>query len=190
MHEAKLIKVFTKLLEYLDFSNNPKIKILDYACGQGLGSIVFLNHIEKYYKYSLCNLMKIILIEPSIVALERAKLLLNESAELQCINKYLDDLVEADLKTNDTPIKVHIFSNILDMGDTYFNLQNLVDVILKSQGGINYFVCVSALNKDKLDGFMHMFKSYKGFKELSSFDGKFTNEQEWKIKFNIFKVGV
>lgn len=190
MHEAKLIEAYKSLFECLSVSNNEKIEILDYGCGQGLASIVLLNYIETKFNYSLSNLLKIILIEPSSVALERAELLVNDSSDVYCVNKFLDDVVETDLKTCNESIKIHLLSNILDMGDTYFNMQNLANIILQSQGGINYFVCVSALNKDKIDCFMRMLEPYKGFKEISSFDGKFTNQQEWQIKFNIFRVGV
>lgn len=190
MHEAKLIEAYKNLFEYLSVSNNEQIEILDYACGQGLASIVLLNCIETNFNYSLSNLLKIILIEPSSVALERAKLLLNESSDVYCVNKYLDDVIESNLKTYDKSLKIHLFSNILDMGDTHFNMQNLANTILQSQDGINYFVCVSALNKDKINFFMRIFERYNGFKEIASFDGNFTNQQQWQIKFNIFKVGV
>jgi hypothetical protein len=82
--------------------------------------------------------------------LETAELLVNDSSDVYCVNKLLDNVVETDLKTCNKSIKIHLFSNILDMGDTHFNLQKLANTILQSQSGINYFVCVSALNKDKL----------------------------------------
>lgn len=189
MHEAKLIEAYKSLFEFLNISENKKIEVLDYACGQGLATIVLLNYIENNFNYCLSNLLKITLIEPSKPALDRAEHFLRDSGRLHCVNKLFDDLTESDLKNSESPTKIHIFSNILDMGDTYFNLKNIADIVSKSQSGVNYFVCVSALNKDKLDGFMNMFKLFKGFESLSSFDGKFTNHQSWKIKFNIFKVG-
>jgi len=189
MHEAKLIEAYKSLFEFLNAIGNKKIKIFDYACGQGLATIVLLNYIENNFNYCLSNLLKIILVEPSKPALDRAKGFLSNSASLRCVNKYFDDLIESDLRSCESSTKIHIFSNILDMGDTYFKLKNMANLISKSQSGANYFVCVSALNKDKLDDFMGMFKSFKGFESLSSFDGSFTNDQNWKIKFNIFRIG-
>ncbi len=189
MHEAKLIEAYKSLFDFLNISDNKKIKVLDYACGQGLATVVLLNYIENNFNYCLSNLLKITLIEPSKPALERAKLFLSESANLHCVNKYFDDLDESELKNSENATKIHVFSNILDMGDTDFSLSNIADIISKSQDGINYFVCVSSFNKSKLDSFMNMFKLFKGFEYLSSFDGSFTNHQNWKIKFNIFRVG-
>jgi hypothetical protein len=36
---------------------------------------------------------------------------------------------------------------------------------------------------------MSLFEGFDGFEELSTYDGRFVN-QNWKIKYNIFKVGV
>jgi len=196
MHEAKLIKAYDRLFESFSILENKEIEILDYACGQGIASITFLNYIENKFKYCLSNLSKITLIEPSKPALNRASSLLKKSARLQCVNKYFDDLIESDLKSSDSSTKIHIFSNILDMGsnfldvgDTCFELEKLTNIILKSQRGVNYFVCVSPLKKDKLDYFMSMFKSSKGFEHISELDEKLNNTQNWEIVLNIFKVG-
>jgi methylase of polypeptide subunit release factors len=187
MHREKLIKAYQTLFEFLNISKNEKIEIFDYACGQGIGAIVLLNEIEEKKSFNLANLLGITLIEPSNIALECAKSFLDKSAHLYSVNKCFDYLTQRDLKSNDNAIKIHIFSNILDM--EVFNVEKLVYMISKTQSGVNYFVCVSALNKDKLDNFMNKFKGHKGFKCLSSLDGSFSNEQEWKMKCNIFKVG-
>jgi hypothetical protein len=189
MHEAKLKKAYGALFKFLDIADNKKIKILDYACGQGLATIVLLNYLESNFNYCISNIRKIILVEPSKIALKRAKNLLNGSSKLRHINKEFDDVVEKDLKTDSKPIKIHLFSNILDMGGDHFDIDNIANTVSKSQSGINYFVCVSALKKEKLDYFMSLFEGYDGFEELSTYDGRFVN-QNWKIKYNIFKVGV
>jgi hypothetical protein len=190
MHEAKLKKAYGALFKSLDITNNKKIKILDYACGQGLATIVLLNYLESNFNYCISNILKIILVEPSQIALKRAKDLLSGASALHHINKGFDDVVEHDLKTDSKPIKIHLFSNILDMGGDHFDIDNIANTVSKSQTGINYFVCVSALKKDKLDYFMSLFEGLDGFKQVSNYDGAFTNHQNWKIKYNIFKVGV
>ena len=189
MHKAKLDKTYTKLFESLDLYSNNKIEILDYACGQGLASIVLLNYIENNFDYCLSNIQKITLVEPSEVALKRAEKILNQSANICTINESFDDLTEKHFNSDKSVTKIHLFSNILDMGDEYFDMKHIADVIAKSQGGINYFVCVSALNKVKLDSFKEMFELFDGFTDISSFEGRFTNHQGWKMKFNIFKIG-
>jgi len=170
MHETKLLLSFEELFKHVNICDSKKITMLDYACGQGLGSIVFLNYIENKFNCSLSFLLKMVLIEPSVVALDRAKLLLDRSGELVCVNKNLDELIEDDLKSNSESMKIHVLSNILDMGDKFFCLQRLSNIILKSQSGINYFVCVSPYNQEKLDCFMNYFKSHAGFEEIISFN--------------------
>jgi len=189
MHQAKLDKTYKKLFESLDLSNNKKIEIIDYACGQGVASIVLLNYIENNFNYCLSNIEKITLVEPSEVALNRAEKILNQSANICTINESFDDLTETHFNSDQSVTKIHLLSNILDMGDEHFDMEHIAEVILKSQSGVNYFVCVSALNKGKLDYFKELFELFDGFTDISSFDGKFTNQQNWKMKFNIFKIG-
>jgi hypothetical protein len=189
MHEAKLKKAYSELFESLSIADNQKVEIIDYACGQGLATIVLLNYLEANFDYCISNILKIILVEPSQVALKRAGELLGNTSKLQHINKEFDCVAEHDLKTDSKPIKIHLFSNILDMGDNHFDIDNIANTVLNSQSGINYFVCVSALNKNKLDYFMSLFEGCEGFEELSSCSGQF-KKQNWQIQYNIFKVGV
>ena len=49
---------------------------------------------------------------------------LENSSNLQLVNKELDELLKGDLVTGTNSIKIHLFSNILDMGNDYFNYNN------------------------------------------------------------------
>lgn len=193
MHEAKLKVAYFELFKSMNLSGDKKIRILDYACGQGLASVVLLNHLEQHHQYGLSNLDEITLIEPSKAALNRADTFLNKSAPLSLINKAFDDLTSLDLKgkkvSSTQGINIHLFSNILDMGDAYFDLDKLIDTVSKSYQGINYFVCVSPLNKEKLDYFQSEFECHDGFEQIYSYDGCFKKPHNWKIKCNIFKIG-
>ena len=191
MHEAKLQKAYSELFKHLSLDINDRVQVIDYACGQGLASIVLLNYLQdNYSSYPLSNLLKIILIEPSKIALDRAEYFLKESSNLLMVNKVLDDVTKDDLCTNHNTIKIHLFSNILDMSDEYFDADKIARSIIDSQTGVNYFVCVSALYKNKLDSFMNSFEDDIFFEELASFDGVFNNSQQWKINYNIFNIGI
>lgn len=129
----------------------------------------------------------ITLIEPSLIGLYRAENFLKCSSPITKINKELDDIISTDIKANN--IALHLFSNILDMGDSHFNMKNLADKIIHSNDKKAYFICVSPYNHEKLERFMSLFKKENSFQEISTFNGYFENEQQWKIVYKIFKIG-
>src|SRR5699024_9663110 len=96
------------------FRNN--LSIIDWGCGQGLASVCFFDFLKKQNIPN--NTQKVILIEPSAQALERAKLhtnlYLKDESKIKGICKYLDDVEKSDIET-DQPTTVHFFSNILDI---------------------------------------------------------------------------
>lgn len=146
-HYQKLQTSFIALFPQITANSN--IDIIDYGCGQAIATIVFYDfmlHNNKNY-----NVNKVTLIEPSDLALKRGILKLNhfinhkqQNTEVKKVNKRLDEVTEADLTTNNSNIKIHLFSNILDVPS--FNLQRLVTKIKNTQKGTNYFVCVSPFN--------------------------------------------
>lgn len=161
MHHRKLTDAYAELFKDLKdntkFNNSTQIEIIDYGCGQGIASIILLNIFEKF-NFPIENISKITLIEPSQLALERADFFLNKSAKIVKINKYLDDMNTSDIETADSAVKIHLFSNILDMkeGDEYgehFSLETLSNNIKSSQSDENYFICVSVRNEEYLDEF-------------------------------------
>ncbi len=188
MHEAKLQETFADLFEHFILENNTQLEIIDYACGQGLASIVLLNYIEEHFNYDINNLLKIKLIEPSTIALNRAECLLQQSATIECINKEFDDLTDYDIQTRDNTVKIHLFSNILDMEGVHFDIDHLSKLIYDTQQGVNYFVCVSAYGKDKLDDFQNSFQKLDSFKEIADCDDFCKKKSKWHIVYNIFKI--
>ncbi len=157
-HNAKLLKAFKELLN--EINKKQKIQIIDYGCGQGIASIVFLNELERI-KFPISNIEKIILIDPGELAINRAYEFLKKSADVIKINKDIDNISTQDLSTSKDAIKFHLFSNILDMGDKHFDLKKLSDNIVNSQIGDNYFICVSAMNEEKLHEFTEYITSTK-----------------------------
>jgi len=181
MHHRKLqyayIELFKDLIRNPQFNNSAQIEIIDYGCGQGIASFILLNELN-FIEFPIENISKITLIEPSKVALERADFFLNKSTKIVKINKYLNDIDNGDINTSDSSIKIHLFSNILDMADEDepgkdFSICRLAKNIRSSQSKDNYFVCVSVRNEEKLDEFAENIMEVK----LQNIDFISTNNQ-------------
>jgi hypothetical protein len=143
-HIVKLLNAF----EHLDLKKleGRSIDLYDWGCGQGLGTLTLLTHcFDKKLSLKLNN---IYLIEPSKISVEKALIYLDDlcikysmqKSNIITINKEFDDLMLEDIKSKNTEITIHLFSNILDVCN--FNLLRLGYLIRKSIKGINYFICV------------------------------------------------
>ena len=190
MHSAKLDYAYEELdrqvnLRLLLSKNN--IQIIDYACGQGLASIVFIEYLRSLRIKN--RISKAILIDPSKSALEKCAEFF--TGNIVRINKHFDQLCENDIYTNNSCTKLHLFSNTLDMGDKHFDLERLAGRVLNSQKGLNYFVCVGVKEREKMVRFMNYFL---GHTEISSFSGELQRNtvdidvKPWHIVGKIFKV--
>jgi len=188
MHKAKLLKAFD-CLKQTDFYSKD-IEIFDWACGQGLASMVYLDY-TKSKKHT-----KISLLEPSEIALKRGSLhvkKINPNVLTTTINKDLDNVQQSDLITsNDTP-KLHLFSNIIDVD--LFSLSKLLDLLQTSFKGENYFVCVSPYITDlktaRIDSFVSYFKKNPTFCLYDSVNikaGDWVPGKNWSIVMRVFKV--
>lgn len=138
LHYAKLASLFDLLLEANRF-NDQAFSVIDYGCGQGIGSLIL--H-ERRAHYGLHNTIdELILIEPSIVALEQAVANnLPRFANMRTVAKPFSALNSCDIHTNH-PITVHIFSNVLDM--QHINTYHLARTIKQNRQGVHFFVCCS-----------------------------------------------
>ncbi len=148
MHQAKLISSFEKISSSINLPDMENIDIIDYGCGQGLGTIVFLDYVRSVSK-GIC-IKEIKLVEPSDIALRRAMVNVkscfknNENLpSIKTLNNKLDEVGIEQLSTGVDTIKFHIFSNILDVDD--FDTNELCEKIHLSQSGVNIFICVSPL---------------------------------------------
>jgi hypothetical protein len=153
MHKAKLQSAFESLP---DFSS--KVNIVDWGCGQGIASMIFL---EKYRKDTVNH---ITLIEPSEIALKRAALhckKYNTAISLKTVCKKLDDLEEGDFNMPPSDITIHLFSNILDIDG--YSQSHLIELIEQTRIGENYFVCVSpyidAIKTERLESLERHFEN-------------------------------
>lgn len=109
-----------------------EVQLNDYACGQGLASLLI--H-DAFPGSDLSNVINVNLIEPSSVALKRAKAIAEccfPNARVKTVNKYLDNVIEGDLDQSENAIKIHLFSNILDIDG--FNQFELLNKMLSTSG--------------------------------------------------------
>jgi TPR repeat protein len=145
MHQAKLNYAFGKLPE--EFLEQPEINIIDYGCGQALGTMCYADFLrEKGYSQKVKT---ITLIEPSVICLKRAALhasVFFPDAKTKIINKRFDDLTQSDIICDEETPTMHIFSNVLDM--LGFDLKRFAELIRSNTKGYNCFVCVSPIIGD------------------------------------------
>ena len=149
MHNAKLRYACEHISENFKATNH--IDIIDYGCGLGIGIISYADFLRE--KHLQQNVRRIVLIEPSYVALCRAAIharLLFPNAQIITINKKFDELEIGDLYRDSNISVLHIFSNILDIGNydgsnSYFgyDLKNLATIVRESLKGNNEFLCIA-----------------------------------------------
>jgi hypothetical protein len=150
------------------------IEIIDWGCGQALATCVLIDYlIEKNINL---NVSSITLIEPSTVALQRGQSLVqlmfqnNPSTDsvVRPVNKSIDELTSNDLVSEPDSIKIHLFSNIIDVEG--FDLTQLYQLICSSFHGINHVICTSPYNngQQRLETFYNLFPSHQVTRAYSS----------------------
>jgi hypothetical protein len=199
MHIAKLKSAFQFLITPNNFRHSTEqIEIFDWGCGQGLGSIALIDQL-KIHKSKNGLIDKITLIEPGTDALKRAalhaSLALKSESKINPINKYIDTtLNDKDLTNKKHSIKIHIFSNIIDVNEVDADLIN--ELITGKMSGVNYIVCVGPRfgdSKDrKMKYFADSFKYCNDFKIISNReDGQGWNHHKtWTRKEIILKINL
>jgi hypothetical protein len=190
MHIAKLTSAFQTLLQ----ENLSEITIVDWACGQGIGTCCLFDFIKENQLEIKIN--KVHLIEPSELAIKRACLHVSQyinKEDIVTINKDLDSLLETKL-TPDSKHTIHILSNILDIDS--FNLIQFIDYIKSNYRGENLFICVSPyislLRNARLDRFMNGFmtneKHHKVLLSVENPKGQWING--WSRNSRVFKASI
>jgi hypothetical protein len=206
MHQAKLLQSFQAIPNFFEVIDRKQIEIIDYGCGQGIGSIVFYEFLSSVHwgknmnhRGWQCSIDKIRLIEPSELALKRASLNLKAILSREwndnviSIHKTIEQIDLQDLSSNASAIKFHIFSNILDVDD--FNIEKLAQKIIATQKGINYFICISpkfwevGVNPRnlRLDAFMRYFQQRHNVSLISTRE---SNINSWTRYERVFKVTI
>lgn len=143
MHRMKLESALETMFRQFTLPTAP-IAVFDWGCGQGLATgvlldFVRLNGIHLPVKHTS-------LIEPSRFALSRAVEhvhVLGINATVRTFNQPADSISPAMLKTAASAVKLHLFSNLLDMPTVDYRA--IARTIRQSQPGLNVFLCVSPL---------------------------------------------
>ena len=160
MHEAKIKTALSAISNPQQVFNND-LAIIDWGCGQGLATVCFFDFLKQQ---NIPNkIQKVVLIEPSKMALERAKLhtnaYLKDESKIQTVNKYLDDVTKSDIETN-LPVTLHFFSNILDVEGV--DLKKIAKNVGENVKGEHYFFCISPLiegRSHRIDTFYNYFNT-------------------------------
>jgi len=179
-HHLKLQAAF-KLVKHLP----EKYNIIDWGCGQGLASMVFLD------TYGINSVQKILLNEPSELALSRASLHLSRYSgvrKITTVNKTIGDLNLEDINTLNHHPTMNLFSNILDIS---LDLSHLSSIIENSLNTDNYFFCVSPyindLRTNRIDLFVdHLMNKFpKSYENIHSQDIKYADTT---MVLRLFKI--
>ncbi len=172
MHEAKIRTALSSIRNPSEVLSQ-KITIIDWGCGQGLATICYLDYLKKQGIANNTN--KVILIEPSTEALDRAKLhtniYLKDESKIHLVNKFLDDVEKDEIGTNDS-ITLHFFSNILDVPE--IDLKKLAQLVGENVNGEHYFFCVSPL----IEGRSHRLDAFYNYFNIVNTPTVFSNVEE------------
>lgn len=179
MHQHKLNLAFESLFGKEDF-NNKSAEIIDWGCGQAFASCVLIDFI-KNNNINL-DLSKFTLIEPSAMALQRglehidAIYQRKPKPQTFAINEKADSSLSIKRLQTSEKIKIHLFSNILDLYS--LNLNQVFKNVTNNFDGLNYFVCVSPQNSGC--------KNIKTFFELFT-NSVLINNSNGKTQIRIFR---
>jgi hypothetical protein len=190
MHKAKLLSAFSSFP--FNEIRDKNIEIYDWSCGQGLASIVLLEYLMDNNIVLKTN--RVTLIEPSEIALKRASLHVkhfDSEVIIRTILKDMDSLNIADVNGIDERIKIHLFSNILDV--EAYSMRHLIEIVKQGVKGCNYMICVSPYICDiktaRFDSFVNSFSTMPQFEMLFqdvALRGEWANS--WTKLIKTFKV--
>jgi hypothetical protein len=161
-HFHKLYAAFP----FTKFENTEgkSIEIIDWGCGQALATCVLIDYlVENGFSPKIES---ITLIEPSSIALWRGYSFVSQMLQpnfssspiIRTVNKYIDDLNDSDFVSNTSNIKIHLFSNIIDV--ECFEINKLYELIINCFQGLNRIICTSPYRNTvnhRIDNFYNLF---------------------------------
>ena len=159
-HREKVEKAFENFpFQYLQ----QGYEIIDWACGQGLASVCFLDLLRKVGHVPVPR--KITLIEPSEFTLNRASVNVRQAysqfrTQIETKQAYLPSESPMDGEVIDhidvaSPVCIHMFSNILDIETV--DLRGLAR-ILGNSVGMHFVMCMGpTVNAFRFDAFARYF---------------------------------
>ena len=164
-HYHKLRAAFNRT-DFADLQGK-QIEIVDWGCGQAVATCILLDWLlETGIPLSIARMT---LIEPSIDALNSGTNYIQQILEgipsvqdyIRTVNVSLDNLADEQIVTNLSDIKIHLFSNILDVSG--IDLDKLATRIERCSPGQNRFICSSPYYTEsdkgchRLQEFMNIF---------------------------------
>lgn len=179
MHNAKLQLAFSQTENRL--INEEQIQIIDYGCGQGLASLCYHDFLTAHNPEQ--KITKIILIEPSSLALSRAELLCScfyPNTDIVAVNKSFDYLNDKDIDVSPEVPTLHIFSNILDIES--YNLEHLIHIVSNLKSEKNELVIVSPIvNEVRTQRLKTFATNFSGYIYYENYLGKrqLDKERDW-----------
>ncbi|MDA3058271.1 hypothetical protein OFN97_07465 [Campylobacter sp. VBCF_05 NA6] len=159
------------------FDNCKSINVIDYGCGQGIGTGCLIDFLQDK---NLSISAK--LIEASKKARDRCEINLKQispNTKFEFIQKEFTNITKENLEFSEiADLTVHIFSNVIDLDDSVFNIEKITQTIKNAISGRNLFICVSPDIKD--------YKRKDRNKRLDDFISKFitSNFEKFKISGN------
>lgn len=182
MHEAKILTALSHLQPKK--CHGKTLQIIDWGCGQGLASICFLDCLRE--SSIDADVERILLIEPSQIALNRAELHLSsyvETSKIATLNKCVNEITAENI-VSDVDITIHFFSNILDIDSV--NIKQLAQTLADAIRAEHYFVCVGPLNvnNQRIDAFYNWFQK----PELIWTASHNKENHEYTAKYFVFKI--
>ena len=188
MHQAKLNYAFKHLPE--KFFEQPEINIIDYGCGQALGTMCYADYLrDKGYAQKVKT---ITLIEPSEICLKRAALhasVFFPNAEIKTVNKTLDKLDKNDIFCDTGVPNLNILNNVFDALCFSFNIEAFADLIKNQIKKYNQFVCIepSYSNVERMADFYYPFHGeIDYYEELTEHERD--SEKDWTAYILCFSV--
>ena len=182
MHKAKLDTAFNCIQNPSEVFGTP-IEIYDWGCGQGTATVCLLDFLKS--KKIVADIRSINLIEPSAAAVDRASKVIScyGNYTVNTIVKEFDPLKVEDI-TPSTFLKVHLFSNILDVDA--FDLAKFIHFFQQSFNGENYFICVGPYysNNKRVDEFIAATDPDTIFAVANKDKGCWQND--WTISLRVF----
>ncbi len=187
MHQAKLNLAFDNIPKA--FFQNKEINIVDYGCGQAVGTMCYADYIRKSHHNQ--KVKSITLIEPSKKCLDRAVLhasLFFPGVKIIPIHKKFEELTSQNFIENQGIPTLHILSNVLDLD---FDLEKFAKLLMDSYSGHNQFVCVGPSISNSKDDRIHDFARYfnpnpdnESSGELSEY--QLNPDEKWTCVYHCF----
>ena len=184
MHKVKC----NAAMQNLPYDKLPlRIHLIDWGCGQGLGSLCFLDNL--FARGMVGRVKRITLIEPSQAALNRAshnlqKAMQHMDTRIETVQRYLP----SDSGSQSSPFAlemnlpgtVHIFSNILDIPSV--SLKKTAQII-EGGNGTHFILCTAPVNDNstRLDEFAAYFTQTEVFSDISDRDYGYTSDTYHKF---------